>query len=78
LDIAERSALVAGPATALLGVSSLDLAPPAATGGAIFVKACSSALAQYRTTPRADAAVVTAAAKTKRAGRGRRASILEN
>jgi hypothetical protein len=37
LDIAERSVMVAGPATALLGVSSLDLAPLAATSGAFFV-----------------------------------------
>jgi hypothetical protein len=39
LDIAERSVMVAGPATALLGVSSLDLAPLAATSGAFFVDA---------------------------------------
>ena len=37
LDITERSVMVAGPATALLGVSSLDLAPLAATSGAFFV-----------------------------------------
>jgi hypothetical protein len=37
LDVAERSVMVAGPATALLGVSSLDLAPLAATSGAFFV-----------------------------------------
>jgi hypothetical protein len=44
LDVAERSVMVAGPATALLGVSSLDLAPPAATGGVIFRRVRAEAL----------------------------------
>src|SRR5262245_30579409 len=91
--------MVAGPATALLGVSSLDLAPLAATSGAFFVgvrdrermsfprkrepivpPSAASGIwvpACAGTTPRAHTAVVTVAAKTKRASQGRRASVRE-